>query len=80
MQLAWTGDGVDLLVLTLLDDTVHEVAKRQPAPAFVVPTDDLAGADPQRGKQSRGAVALVVMRLANHHSPVWPLQISLSKL
>jgi hypothetical protein len=50
-------DDVDLFALILLDDPVHEVAELQPATAFVMLADDLAGADVERGEQGRCRVA-----------------------
>jgi hypothetical protein len=50
-------DHVDLFALILLDDPVHEVAELQPATAFVMLADDLAGADVERGEQGRCRVA-----------------------
>src|ERR1700722_12572639 len=71
---------MDFLALILLDDAVHEIAELHPAAAFVVPSSDLTGADVERGEQGRGAVSLVVVRLAGHRPAIRQLQISLSTL
>src|ERR1700735_5723979 len=68
---------MDFLALILLDDAVHEIAELHPAAAFVVPSRDLTGADVERGEQGRGAVSLVVVRLAGHRPAIRQLQISL---
>jgi hypothetical protein len=42
--------------------------------------DDLSGGDFERGKQRRGAVALIVVALAGQSASVWQLQITLRAL
>jgi hypothetical protein len=72
-------DEVDFLALILLDEAVHEVAALQTA-ASVVLADDLPGADVECAEQGRGAVPLVVIRLARYGLAIWQLQVSLSPL
>src|SRR4051812_21373608 len=69
-----------IATMSVMVSPIHKVPELHPATAFVVLADDVAGADIERGEQGRGAMSLVIMRLANHRPAVRQLQVSLGTL
>ena len=63
-------DKVDLLALILLYHAAHEVEEFQMPEALLMPARNLGGAHVQRGEPGGGAVPLIIMRRADHRSPV----------
>jgi len=73
-------DHMDFLAVVLHPHLVHEGEELDPPAALVVLADDSSGSDIKGREQGRGAVALIVVRLADHRPPIGQLQISLRAL
>src|ERR1044071_6857527 len=63
-------DDVDLLARIGRDEAVHEVKELDAPAPLVMAGSDLAGEHVERGKQGRGAVALVVVTAATEGSSI----------
>ena len=73
-------DDVDLLAWIGGDDAVHEIEELDAPATLVVAGSDVAAEHVERGKQGRGAVALVVVAAAAERPSVGQLEIALGAL
>ena len=73
-------DDVDLLAWIGGDDAVHDIEEVDAPATLVMAGSDVAGEHVERGKQGRGAVALVVVAAAAERPSVGPLEIALGAL
>ena len=73
-------DDVDLLAWIGGDDAVHEIEELDAPATLVMAGSDVAGEHVERGKQGRGAVALVVVAAAAERPSVGQLEMALGVL
>src|SRR5271163_4874307 len=69
-------DDMDVAALIGGDDLVHEGEELDAAAAFCVAADDFASGDIERGEEGRGAVPLIIMRLARHRPSIRQFEVA----
>src|ERR1700712_3738842 len=73
-------DDVDFLPRVGGNNLVYEIEELDPAPSLIMTARDLASGNLQGGEQRRGAMPLIIVRLADHRAATWQLEIALGAL